>query len=406
MRITYLHQYFNTPAMSGGTRSYELGRRLVKLGHEVNLVTSARSQARARDWYQTVEDGMTVHWLPVPYSNAMSYPQRIRAFLRFAMRSASKAAAIPSDIIFATSTPLTIALPAVYASRRRRVPMVFEVRDLWPELPIAVGALKNPVLIALARQLERFAYRNAAHVIALSPGMRDGVARAGVQDDVISVIPNAADIALFQGATEDGARFRAQHEWLRDRRLIVYLGTLGRINGVGYLARLAASVAKQDPEVRFLVVGTGGDAEAVKREAAELGVLDRNFFMLPPIPKEQVPVVLAAADMASSLFVDLPEMRNNSANKFFDALAAGKAIVINYAGWHKDLLEQSGAGISLHGLEVETAASRVVSRLHDSGWMKAASARAFELARTEFDRDTLALQLERVLKDTSQMPVR
>ena len=145
MRIIYLHQYFNTPNMSGGTRSYEMARRLVDRGHEVHMVTSSRdgkpSGRHARGWTETVEAGIQVHWCSVPYSNHMSSRRRLGAFAKFSRLAARKATALRGDVVFATSTPLTIALPAVYAARRRSIPMVFEVRDLWPEMPIAVGAL-------------------------------------------------------------------------------------------------------------------------------------------------------------------------------------------------------------------------------------------------------------------------
>ena len=178
MRITYLHQYFNTPEMSGGTRSYEMARRLVAMGHEVNMITSWREDDGRKGWFETAEAGIKVHWLPVPYSNKMGFKERISAFFRFAWGAARKAASLPADVVFATSTPLTIALPGVYAARRQKAPMVFEVRDLWPELPIAIGALKNPFLQFMARQLELFAYRNSKAIVALSPGMRDGVESA------------------------------------------------------------------------------------------------------------------------------------------------------------------------------------------------------------------------------------
>ena len=307
MRITYLHQYFNTPAMSGGTRSYEFGRRLASNGHEVNVVTSWRTPTDARDWFQTQEAGMSVHWLPVPYSNKMSYAERVWAFARFAAKSALKASSLSADVILATSTPLTIALPGAYASRRTRAPMVFEVRDLWPEIPIAVGAFRNPILIAAARRLERFAYRNAKHVIALSPGMKAGVVKTGFPASAITVIPNASDIAAFQGHEDDALAFRRSHAWLQDRPLAVYIGTLGRVNGVGYLARLAAAIRMRAPHLRFLVVGDGAEAESIEREATDLGVLNENFFMLPRVPKEAVPAILAAADVAFSLVIDLPE---------------------------------------------------------------------------------------------------
>ena len=170
LKIVYLHQYFNLPSDAGGTRSYEMARRLVAWGHEVHMVASSRdAEPNWRcGWRETEESGIHVHWLPVPYSNAFSYAARTRAFFEFAWGAELKAASLEGDVVFATSTPLTIALPAVYAARRKQIPMVFEVRDLWPELPIAMGALRRPLLIAAARCLERFAYRNSAHIVALS----------------------------------------------------------------------------------------------------------------------------------------------------------------------------------------------------------------------------------------------
>ena len=142
--------------MPGGTRSYEMARRLVAVGHELNIVTSWREADGRKGWFVTDEAGIKVHWLPVPYSNRMGFNERILAFFKFALLSAHKAASFDSDIVFATSTPLTIALPAVYAARRRKVPMVFEVRDLWPDVPYAMRALNNNFVFWAAEQLEMF----------------------------------------------------------------------------------------------------------------------------------------------------------------------------------------------------------------------------------------------------------
>ncbi len=151
--------------MSGGTRSFEIARRLVAYGHKVHMITSDRRSTFTRRWYRTNEHGIQVHWLPVPYENAMPYHVRIRAFLRYAVNAGLYAGQFEADLVYATSTPLTIALPAIYLAKRRNIPMVFEVRDLWPELPIAVGAIKGP-LIFPARWLERIAYYNSAYIIA------------------------------------------------------------------------------------------------------------------------------------------------------------------------------------------------------------------------------------------------
>src|SRR5690606_10899950 len=131
----------------------------------------------------------------------------------------------------------TIALPGIYASRRLGVPMVFEVRDLWPTVPIALRALKSPPSIAAARWLERVAYNNSARVVALSPEMKAGIAAAGYPDDRISVIPNGCDLDAFNIGPEAAIAIRRRFEWLQDRPLVIYTGTLGQVNGVTYLVR-------------------------------------------------------------------------------------------------------------------------------------------------------------------------
>jgi len=398
MKIVYLHQYFKTPAMAGGTRSFEMARRLVARGHDVHVVT-ARDDPGPRTWTHTRHAGIDVHWCSVPYSNRMSYAQRIRAFAKFSRLAARRAASIEADVVFATSTPLTIALPAVYAARRQRIPMVFEVRDLWPELPIAVGALKNPAAIAAARWLERFAYRKAAHVVALSPGMRDGVVAAGCPIDKVTVIPNSCDLGMFRVDERVGREFRERYDWLRDRPLVVYAGTLGIINGVDYLARLAAEVRRRDVGVRFLVIGSGREEPQVRRTARRLRVLGRNFFMWSPLPKQEMPAVLSAADVAASVFRDIPEMWNNSANKLFDGFAAGRPVAINYEGWQAEIIRRQGCGLVLDPHDLETSADRLVRSLRSRTWPARARAAARRVAEEQFDRNKLFAQFESVLLD-------
>ena len=256
MKIIYIHQYFTTPDMSGGTRSYEMARRMVAAGHEVQMVTSDREpNANGSGWFKTVEAGIQVHWYPVPYSNHMSITQRIKAFFSFALAARKKAVELDGDIIFATSTPLTIALPAVTASRKKKIPMVFEVRDLWPEMPIAVGALKNPLLRFAAKKLEHWAYHNTEAVVALSPGMKEGVVRTGYPAERVAVIPNSSDNAEFEHDPEAAARFRAERDWLGDKPLLVYTGTFGPTNGVGYMVGLAKELKALNSPIRILLVG-------------------------------------------------------------------------------------------------------------------------------------------------------
>jgi glycosyltransferase involved in cell wall biosynthesis len=402
VRIVYLHQYFNTPAMVGGTRSYETARRFVAMGHEVHIVTSRRDgspSAGGRHWVRTREDGIDVHWLPVPYSNSMGHRERLRAFARFAWSAGSKAASLGGNVIFATSTPLTIALPAVRAARWNRIPMVLEVRDLWPEVPIAMGALRGPVSIAAAHWLERFAYRHAARIVALSPEMRAGIVRAGYPAERVSVIPNACDVELFDVGPEPGRALRQRHAWLQDRPLVLYAGTLGPLNGACYLARLAAEIAPVAPDVRFVVIGTGKEERLIRTTAARLGVLKRSFFMLPSLPKTEIPAWMSAADITMSTVTDRRELWANSANKVFDSFAAAKPIAINHEGWLADLLRETSAGLVLHAQDFRSAATRLLAALGDRQWLARAATAGRSLAQGRFHRDQQAAQLEAVLRE-------
>lgn len=387
--------------MAGGTRSYEIAKRMVDAGHEVHMISSWREPSSQDGWRIEDIDGITVHWLPVPYKNAMSFRERVRAFLKFAMSAGKRAAAVGGDIIFATSTPLTVALPAVYASRKLRLPIVFEVRDLWPELPIAIGAIKNPILKMASRWLEKFAYRNSSNIIALSPGMAEGVIATGYPESRVEVIPNGCDNDLFNPNRERAKAFREQHRELGDGPIVLYAGTFGKINGVSFLPELAARLAKRHPSVRFVSIGDGAETQLVRDRAKELGAHGVNYFQYPSKPKELLIDAFQAATVSISLFVDLPEMWNNSANKFFDTLASGTAVAINYHGWQRDLIEEDDIGIVL-GPNIDEAATRLGDFLDDMDGIKAKAERARQTAMKKFDRDLLASKLISVVEAAAQ----
>lgn len=401
LNILYLHQYFTTLDMVGGTRSYELARRLVDAGHHVCMVTTDRESAGSTHtgkWRTSFESGIEVHWTPVPYDNRMSYIERMKAFLQFSTRAAVHMCAQKADVIYATSTPLTVALPAAVAAKYLKVPMVFEVRDLWPAVPIAMGVLRAPLLRSTALWLERFAYRNSTHVVALAPGMKQHIVSSGYPEERVTVIPNGADLALFVAERGRGARIRAELPWLGERPMVIYCGAIGKLNRVDQLVHIAAATAKRDVEVRFVVVGTGREEPRVRELAAELGVLNRNFFMQGAVPKREVPAWLDAADVAIALITG-PEIlwKHATQNKFFDALAAGRAILSNFRGWQSILAEEAGAGLIFDTEDAEAAAQRLVSVVRDPQWLARAGTAARALAAREFDRDAHAKILENVL---------
>lgn len=399
MRIVYLHQYFNTRDAASSIRSYEMARRLAARGHEVHMVTTARDPQHAfPGWRVEKVDGIRVHRTFVPYSNRLSHRQRLSAFATFAARAGARARRLRGDVVFASSTPLTIALPARWALLGRSTPLVFEVRDLWPEVPIALGVLRNPVARTLAWGLQRFAYARADHIVALSPDMAAGVVARGYPSSHVTVIPNSADLDLFTATPEEGRQLRESFDWLGTRPLAVYCGTLGRVNDVGYVVRLAREALSSRPEYRFLIMGDGAERELVRRRAAEAGVLDRNLFLLAPRPKTEIGQVYAAATVCLSTVAPVEALWANSANKVFDAFAAGRPVAINHRGWQADLLEESGAGVVLDPHDAG-AALRTLSTLMDRPEQARAAGRAARrLATDVFARDLHAQQLAAVLE--------
>ena len=402
-KLIYLHQYFTVPTLSGGTRSWEFSTRLVKDKWQVSMIcgdselTGISSDTVRKLFDNRDVDKFELNAIPSEYSNNMSFSQRIMAFIGFAVKSSLKVLREPkADLTFATSTPLTIAIPALLRKWMRGTPYVFEVRDLWPEMPIAVGAVNSPLAIFIARQLERIAYKNASHIVALSPGMKEGIIKQGIAPEKIEVISNACDNARFDVPESVGLEFLQQHPELSGGPLIVYTGTFGLINGVTYLAEVAYHMKKIIPEAKFLAIGSGGYEEELREVSSKLGVLGNNFWIWSPISKMEMPALLSACTVATSLFKPIPEMENNSANKFFDALAAGRPVAINYGGWQKDILEESGAGISISGNDPEAAAIELAKFLNDSQHLESARNAARTLAQTKFDRDKLYKKLANV----------
>lgn len=408
MRVIYLHQYFTTPDQPGGTRSYEMARRLVAAGHEVDMVTSDQKPIPGGpQWRITEEAGIRVHWKNQPYDNNMSWLDRIKAFLGFAIGASRRAASFrDADVIFATSTPLTIAIPAIYASWRLKKPYVFEVRDVWPAVPIALGALNNPLLRWFARRLEHLAYHRAARVVALAPGMGDEVAKTGYPRDRITIIPNGCDNDIF-GAASAADALGDYSEWLGGHPLVIFAGTLGKANKVGYLADVAAAMLKRDPDIRFAIIGAGADRDAIAEHAAKLGVLDRNLKLVPAIPKRVLAGWIQRSSICLALFSGPPILWKDAVqNKFFDALSAGKPVFSNHTGWQCRIAEEHDVGGSMSADDAEAAAETLLRHSRDEAWLAGVAHRAKALAKGRFDRDSLANDLERCLANVVKGSVR
>jgi glycosyltransferase involved in cell wall biosynthesis len=330
--------------MPGSTRSYELAVRLVEKGHQVYMVTSKRDfhQGRRANW--TKENGINVCWIPVSYSNNMGFIRRIASFLIFSIKSIIVSLSLRVDLVFATSTPLTIAIPGIVYTKIKQIPMVFEVRDLWPEIPIALGAIKSKLWINLARWLEKIAYQNAKSIIALSKGMQQGIVRTGYPKSKTNIITNLSNTEKFGSKMVKKDLNIPGYDWQNHNPLVIYTGAFGHVNDVQYLIKIAGEMKSINSSVNFIIAGDGAHAETINRLATDNDVLNKSVFIIEPIDKRQIPHLYARASVVTSLFINQKELWHNSANKFFDGLAAEKPIMINYSGWQRDILEKHNAG--------------------------------------------------------------
>lgn len=396
MRVLYLHQFFVTREGVGGTRSYEFARRLVERGHEVCMLSAApEGGGRSR----TRVDGIDVTQVPAGYQNYMhatkaSYRTRLAGFVRFALAATAAARRVERpDVIFATSPPLTMALPAIAASRRHGAPFVFEVRDLWPEAPIQMGALTNPAAVRAARALERFVYRRAAHVVALSPGMRDGVIAAGKRPEDVTLIPNASDLELFSPEV-DGSAAR-ERLGLGEQFVCSYFGTMGEANDLTQVVAAARVLSQRgEDRVAFVLHGDGKRRPELERMADGL---DNVIFSDPIGHKHAIAEIAAASDACMTIYKDVPILYTCSPNKLFDTFAAGRAAIVNTPGWLSELVEQNEAGVAVRPADPDDLAEKVVFLRDNPELVRRYGENARRLAETEFARDRLAERLEQVL---------
>jgi glycosyltransferase involved in cell wall biosynthesis len=386
MRILYLHQYFMTRAGVGGTRSYEFARRFAARGHEVRMVTAAMPGEDAR----RLVDGIEVIGVGAGYADyvggtKLAYGRRALEFARFALAATTVALRSPRpDVIYATSPPLTTALPAIAASRRHGAPLVFEVRDLWPEAPIQMGALRSPLLQRLARRLERLAYRRAQHVIALSPGMRDGVVSSGTPPGKVTLVPNASDLELFSPDL-DGGEFR-ERLGLGGRFVCTYFGTMGEAND---LTQVIEAAELTDDDVRFVLHGDGKRRADLEELARARGV--RNVVFSDPVhDKTSVARLAAASDACMTIYKDVPVLYTCSPNKLFDTFAAGRPAIVNTPGWLRELVEANEAGVYVRPGDAAHLAERVAFLRDNPELVRRYGENARRLAETEFSRDALA----------------
>lgn len=383
MNILYIHQYFVTPNEPGGTRSYWISQELIKKGHKVVMLTSS---SKINEKVKQINiDGIDVIYIKEKYEQNMSVMRRLIAFVNFMIKAifyGFKQKDI--DLVIATSTPLTIGIPALLFKWFKKIPFIFEVRDLWPEVPIQMGAIKNKFFIACSRWIEKIIYKNSEHIIALSPGMQDGVIKY-VPKNKTTVIPNMAKIDEFF-PREKNYQMIEELGLKKETFKIIHFGSLGIANGAQYIVE-SAKLLSQTEDVEFVFLG-GGSTEKTLVDAVKNYEL-RNVKFLGSFPMKQTAQIVNLCDVSIVSFLDLPILYTNSPNKLFDSLSAGKPIIVNSAGWTKDLVEDNECGYYVNPKHPEELVEKILYLKRNSEIIKRFGSNSRYLAENQYDKKIL-----------------
>lgn len=392
MRILYLHQYFKTPEEPGGTRSYWIAKELINNGHEVVMISSKDIKGNKKE--VVTIDGIQVIYLNEAYDQNMSVLRRLIAFLNFVWKSTQEANKEKNiDLVVASSTPLTIGIPALFLKWKNKTPYVFEVRDLWPEVPIQMGAIKNPILKWLTRKFEELIYKNAGHVIALSPGMLDGVTKY-IPKDRTSMIPNMAKKDEFwprEKNEELGKKLGLNPKSFK----VIHFGSLGLANGAITIIE-SAKLLKNDDTVEFLFVGGGATEGLLQKLCLDSGLKNVKFLGFFSLKDTSEIVNLSDASIIS--FKDLPILYTNSPNKLFDSFSAGKPIIVNSAGWTKEMVELHNCGFYANPNYPHELVQKIKYLQSHPAIVKLMGDNARKLAEEEYDKSILTRRFVNVLE--------
>ncbi|MDE1208106.1 glycosyltransferase family 4 protein [Tenacibaculum larymnensis] len=394
MHILYIHQYFKIPSEPGGTRSYWVAKRFIEEGHKVTMLTTS-SSIQEKIVHKTI-DGVEVIYLKVPYNQNMSIMARVKSFVNFMIKSTRLALKVKNvDLALATSTPLTVGFPALVLKKLRKIPFIFEVRDLWPEVPIQMGGLNNKLLQKLAVSFEKSIYKNAKHIVALSPGMAAGVLKYEPKEKV-SMIPNMAKIDAFW-PREKNEQLQTELGLRTDSFKLIHFGALGIANGAMSIIR-GAEELKEDTSIEFIFIGGGSTEEELKNYCQKHQLKQVHF--LGRFPMEETSEIVNLCDVSMVSFKDLPILYTNSPNKLFDSLSAGKPIIVNSAGWTKDMVEKHNCGFYVNPNVAQELVDKILLLKRNPEIVKEMGRKSRTLAETVYDKSILCKQFVETVENT------
>lgn len=383
-----LHQHFNTPRTGGALRSYYLAKALVDRNMEVAVVTGYSGNTYRRE---NVE-GIDVHYLPVPYENKFGFWKRSLSFLRYNLGTVRLAGKINDvKVCYAISVPLTIGIAAYWIKVRYGIKYIFEVGDLWPDAPIQMGFVNNYFLKGFLYSLEKFIYRYASSVVGLSPAIKSAIEKR-IPGKKVHLIPNMADTEFYFPTAKSDDLLRKLN--IPGQLTVSYIGAVGLANGLDYFVECARACQNAEMPVHFILCGEGALLEYLKRIVSKHQL--KNFSIIPFQDRKGVKEIMNVTDVAFICYKPLPVLETGSPNKYFDGLAAGKMIAINFGGWIKEEIEGKACGIYADPRFPTDFVKKIEPFVFDSERLKQCQQASRLLAETKYSREILSARFAEI----------
>ena len=399
MHIAVFSQYHTNPDCPATSRHYTLLAHIAKTHRVTLLTTPAWKSQRLTQQFPWVPEGVEIHEAEVRYDNKMGPVRRVLAFAQYAAWAVREGLRIDKpDVIWGISTPLTAAWAAAQVARRRRVPWVFEVQDLWPAFPIAMGAVPTALARQQLYQLEKRLYRSAQHILSLSPDMARYVTDLGIPAAKVTTVLNGTDLELVARATPVAVAQLRQEQGLVGKRAVLYAGTFGRANDISTLVAAAEALVATDAEVVWLFLGHGFFEPLIAAAAARW---PGRIRLVRGQARHEVFSWFALADVSVVSFLGLPVLDSNSPAKLYDSLAVGTPVVVTNAGWTKALVEEYACGWYVPAGDAPALAAHLQNLLRQPETLVRAGANGRVLAAQEFDRQRMAARVQQVLEAAS-----
>ncbi|HMB89291.1 MAG TPA: glycosyltransferase family 4 protein [Rhodothermales bacterium] len=397
MHIAIFYQYYNSPDCPTTARLYSFLQHWSPRHKITLLTTKTHFDKRLSDVFDWVPAGVNLIMFDVPYDNIMGVKARLLSYARFALKALAKGFFIDKpDVILGISTPLTTAWAAACVARLRNVPWVFMVKDLWPDFPIQMGAIRHPWLQDHLYTLEHHLYNSASHITPFSPDMMTHVLATPVLPEKVTMQFNGTDFGLIDACSQEQVEMlRTQHA-LTDKYLVLYGGSFGRANDISTLLTAAKRLSHRH-DIHFVFVGYGFESDSVKNTALSLA----NVTLLPPQPRHHMFAWFKLADVSLVSFLDLPVLATNSPAKFFDSLGVSTPVIVTNPGWTKRFVETHECGWYVPPENPRALATCIEHILSNPAALAQAGKRGATIARQQFDRTILAAEMESILLKTA-----